>query len=764
MLEVLTPVVSAAATIYIVIGLLFLWAIFSFASLWNKSRRLISNLRSARLLLDQSPDAVAFVSRYEAVNIDLERDEVLGGRWRELRDTLVMPQKPGEFIRSTTRPSEWFNHGLLRAPRIDIDPRYHAAMPNLLVGAGLLFTFLGLAVALASAAGVVSGSASARNEALRTLLDTASFKFLTSLAGMFLSILYALGRKWRLHAVDRALDLFLAALERLIPLITPISLQQEQLKLMERQATHLESFSNDLAVSLGTAIDQTFNERLAEHIGPLTEAISRLSEKMASGNEDAMKTMLDAFLSKLDGGASDHMKGVAESLSGLGVRLEGFQDGLVDAAVRMAQSADAMAARMGEGAEAALTRITDQMGALVESLRAVSEQTRDAGSQATGAMADRIGAATASFERAAGQVSATLTDAAAAMGARMGEQANESSARLSTQLEAMVGELRGLAEASRAAGTEAFEELAKRVGDAATTFESTAAAVAGALEKAASDTGGVFGKGAEDAVARVAAATEGMRDEIRVVLAELRTSVSSAGEALQAGSVQSAAAMRGTLDEASRSLAVSLDQAASRLATAGGEAGSALERGGAGASERIVQAGGALGERAGTLAGQIATLTGAADGLAQRILAFEQAAGAAAEPLASSAGDLKAAGVAARSALEPLAQTTQTVARAIEQVAGVAQRLDQAVSSASRLLTSLDEASKRFEGVDRELAKTLAGLQSGLQGFTKQVTEFVGQTDSNLAKAATQLASLVKSLEDTLEDYAPSQNRRSGGG
>src|SRR5690606_32518527 len=110
----------------------------------------------------------------------------------------------------------------------------------------------------------------------------------------------------------------------------------------ERQATHIESFSNDLAVSLGSAIDQTFNERLAEHVGPLTEAMRQLSDKMASRNEDAMQTMLDTFLKRLEGGTSDHMKGVAESLSGLSSRLEGLQSGLGDAAVRMAESADAM--------------------------------------------------------------------------------------------------------------------------------------------------------------------------------------------------------------------------------------------------------------------------------------------------------------------------------------------------------------------------------------------------------------------------------------
>jgi hypothetical protein len=81
---------------------------------------------------------------------------------------------------------------LLRS--LDVDLRYHAALPNLLVGAGLLFTFLGLAAALSIAGGVVSGTSNERNEALRMLLEAASFKFLTSLTGLALSLAYALSR------------------------------------------------------------------------------------------------------------------------------------------------------------------------------------------------------------------------------------------------------------------------------------------------------------------------------------------------------------------------------------------------------------------------------------------------------------------------------------------------------------------------------------------------------------------------------------------
>ena len=66
---------------------------------------------------------------------------------------------------------------------------------------------------------------------------------------------------------------------------------------------------------------------------------------------------------------------------------------------------------------------------------------------------------------------------------------------------------------------------------------------------------------------------------------------------------------------------------------------------------------------------------------------------------------------------------------------------------------------QRFEGVDQELARTLQALQSGLQGFAREVATVVSQTDDNLAKAATQLGSLVNSLQATLDEFDPTGDR-----
>jgi hypothetical protein len=710
---------------------------------------------NARAELDRAPDSLAFAERYEESNATLANNPIIGMRWREFRDSLVLPRAAGRPVRTTTRPAAWFDLDLFRVPGIDIDLRYHAAMPNLLVGAGLLFTFLGLSVALGTAGGVVTGSTSVRNEALRLLLETASFKFVTSLAGMMLSIIYALFRKNRLKHVERALDAFLSALEARVPLLTPAALQQETNRLLERQSTQLETFSTDLAINLGDAFNRAFDERLAEHIGPLTQAMQSLAEGMASRNEAAMGSMLDAFLQRLQGGAGDRMQEVMGSLAGLGARLEGLQQGLSEAAARMTQSADAMAVRMGEGAEAALSRITDQVTGLIEILRTLSEQSRTAGTQAGEQMAMRIEAAAVGFEEMSRTVAATLVRAAETMEATMGRQAEATGERLAEKVEAMTAELTALTESSRVAGAEAFGQLAAQVATTSAELEQTIERIGALLEHSAAEGGSAFGRGAEQAVARIADATEGMRAELQAMISELRTSLGKAGDDLRESGSVSAATLRSALGEGGEVVAAALADAADRLNRAGAEAANAISRGGEAAGGSLRGAGSVLGEHAVGLAQQLTALAEAAAAVAARSADFERAAAGAADPLVQTAANLNSASQTIRSAMEPLSMAIQTVGQAIEQVAGASTRFDTAAAATARLVESLNGAALRFEGVDRELANTLTGLQTGLQGFTRDIVTFVSQTDQNLAKAASQLGALVKNLEAVLEDLDP---------
>lgn len=585
------------STILAVVVLLIVWAGCSAVSLYRRTEGLISVLGSARAAIEK-PE---FFANFETTAEQFAALPLLSGTWSAYYDTLIVAgdDAASRPVRSTLRPERVFDLGLLRTA--GLKPRYHAAMPGMLVGAGLLFTFLGLAVALAVAGDVVAGGdTTQRQQGLHQLLNAASFKFVTSLTGLALSIAYTGFRNYRLRLVDQALDTFNGALERQIPLVTPALLQHGANETLRNQSAVFDTFGNQLAVSIGQAFDTAFDQRLGEHIGPLTDAIQSLANRTRADNQDAVRQMMQAIIDQLSGGTRDHLAGVTENLAALGTRLESLQGGLGEASVRMAQSAEAMAARMGEGAEAALTRITDQMGGFMETLRTITVQTRDAGAEASRTLVARIESAAVGFETAATRMSETLVQAASG----------------------------------------SSEALAQGAGK-----------VAGNLEAAA---------------------------------AGVREMLENTGE---------------------------------------------------------------------SLARQSSALATTAEALAARIGELDRATKEAVAPFAAGAADLRRTAEAAQAATTRLVPLASSLNAATEQIGRATQRFEATQDSAAKLSLNVAAAAQRFEGVDRSLATTLSGLGSALDGFRRRIQEFVTNTDQNLAKAATNVAAMIRQLEATLEEH-----------
>jgi hypothetical protein len=144
-MELLAQLVAHPAVIGGVVAGLVGWAAWSAWRLTRGVQQVCDVLDRARQRLEEAADAESFLAIYERVAADLAALPLLGPRWRDYRETLLISTDAGTPVRSTSRPELWFDTtALLRAA--GLAPRYHAALPNLLVGAGLLF--LGLALAL----------------------------------------------------------------------------------------------------------------------------------------------------------------------------------------------------------------------------------------------------------------------------------------------------------------------------------------------------------------------------------------------------------------------------------------------------------------------------------------------------------------------------------------------------------------------------------------------------------------------------------------
>jgi hypothetical protein len=144
-----------------------------------------------RAQISRRTRTIRLVSREEFVDAlpNIERRMLASGylrhSWEKFRETLIEPTGSDPLsdraVRNTVRPQNYFNmsEAGLRFP-------LYRAMPNLLVGIGLLLTFVGLVTALYFTTEALNSAhdLDASQEALKNLLHAASFKFYTSVAGL----------------------------------------------------------------------------------------------------------------------------------------------------------------------------------------------------------------------------------------------------------------------------------------------------------------------------------------------------------------------------------------------------------------------------------------------------------------------------------------------------------------------------------------------------------------------------------------------------
>ncbi len=255
--------------------------------------------------------------------------------WEEFRETLVDLGTPE--IRSTQRPQEFFSASVQAPDWLDF-------CANLFVGAGLLLTFAGLVAALKEASnGLESSDPRATQEALTHLLAVASTKFITSIVGVFLSIVLKIIDRLLERWVNGSVIRLCSLIEQGLHHITPQGLAAEQLSELRQQTVQLKSFATELAV----AISDRLNTSMSQAMAPVVNSITSLAEAMDRSRAEQDKALREAVGSAISGAASGELKELSAVLSGVSSTLANVQSVVSDsseaAARQILQAADQFA-------------------------------------------------------------------------------------------------------------------------------------------------------------------------------------------------------------------------------------------------------------------------------------------------------------------------------------------------------------------------------------------------------------------------------------
>ena len=326
----------------------------AFAMLFLNVMGVILTLRTCRKRLERPTDPRAFKANFDSVDQACRSNGLIGHAWSEFIKTCVLE----ETVQRTVRPQSFLNAAVARERLFGL--KLMITIPGYFVGLGLLLTFVGLVIALSKAAGGVSGSPDQMRHSLQELLDAATFKFATSIAGLFSSLALALIFKTYAILIDMAFD-------RLCKAIETVTLYVPQQVLMGRLCEAAE----DQVQQLKEITDERFFDRFGERIAPalesafqravepLTTSLDAAVGKLDATSRDGMKDLLADFTKSLHGGAGTEIRELAATLGQAREALSSAQSGLVAANDANRQTGERLVAALTTVADTARDRLDD---------------------------------------------------------------------------------------------------------------------------------------------------------------------------------------------------------------------------------------------------------------------------------------------------------------------------------------------------------------------------------------------------------------------
>jgi hypothetical protein len=468
--------------------------------------------------LGDSKEAVAerdafslnYLDAAAALDADQPGSHALVQAWREFHESII--DETASPIRNTIRPSAYFQRA---APRLtDL-----AFASNVFVAAGLILTFIGLVVALHTAAANLDDPAKAKT-ALTLLLTVASAKFLTSIGGIGASLWLRFAEQGLAKRINANTEEICALLERGLMYIPPQRLAAEQLEELREQTAQLKFFNQDVAFQLADRI----NAGVTQAFAPMASSLSTLNDNMAAVTQgigsEAAKAIKDVSGQQLQG-LSDTLAGLSEKLDALTTSVG--QSG--DHAAQQIRAAGADFAQAAADIREAFDRLVanvDGMGGKLAEQGAAVARTQD---EALTRVLSGLESAQARSAEAVSEVVRALQSAGAQaaetmqreVGSALAEGVAESQRTFRTALEESGDSLRGTAAGLTRAVGEAAETIERasvgfaRSGDSAVRTAEAMEGVTGQAKMAATSLGDAV-KGFTTAAAPVAQAAQAVNE------------------------------------------------------------------------------------------------------------------------------------------------------------------------------------------------------------------------------------------------------------
>lgn len=492
-----------------------------------------------------------FSDDFDAISQRLAKHPLIGSSWCVFEQTLV--RIPGaKIINATVRPGSLLNFSAAREQLAGL--KMIGSIPGYFVGVGLLLTFIGLILALQQASAAVSSSdADGMQMATRQLLQVATFKFATSIAGLASSIVLSILFRFYIVLIEAAFDQLNSQIEQRVRIVSSQSIAWDMNEALNAQLTELKQINSaDFFARMGEKISPQIQSALSNAMSPVTTSIDNAMARLSDSSQSGVSDLMKEFSKTLQGGAGEELRELTKTL-------QTMQGAMVEAQSGIGRTGEDFGRRMTEAAENLNRLVADAGGRMNES----SEQSRKA-------LMDVVGALRETFERANQKVDEQLGQAASGASGRM----EEAMARVMAKLEGQVENFRG--------GLDAYhQDMSKRLSETNAIVGSAQADAVSAVAAASSEAAKALREGLADALQSIRDELEAFSSTIRNVELGMASQVTALKDATQ--QTRLAADAFGVTAQDVRSASAPLLQSGERIAGASQSLTSAVS----GAGERI---------------------------------------------------------------------------------------------------------------------------------------------------------------------------------
>ena len=252
-----------------------------------------------------------------------DNNSELSETWQEFQNSLItrLPKENQEtIVYKTDEASFFFGEERLLGQYMNL--RFWNSVPALLVGLGILGTFVGLVSGLIPFSGINFEETSEIRSAIEGLLSGVSTAFVTSVWGMLLSLLFNWIEKSGIGWVARKIAALQRALDQLFTLTTQEEIAFRQEDELAQQTQALKAFSTDLANEIKSAMAQgrqeiiaefrnapeTFSNAIGEQLTPslnnlnsaVTNSASNIETVMVKESQQILQQMANQLIPRLD--------------------------------------------------------------------------------------------------------------------------------------------------------------------------------------------------------------------------------------------------------------------------------------------------------------------------------------------------------------------------------------------------------------------------------------------------------------------------------